>query len=185
LSWVQEPNEFEWVQDLRELSKYCEMKGVLFDRSDQNGTVRRLFEKLQEEVEGKKNEITEDALWNSLTDPVLEKCFLLLKMKPIHSGTPVSSNHPAADAANPFALHRTVLTGSKECNADVLTEKSLLHSLLERTPSTPSKSGRIQKSFTDFPETEQAKALRNRQIRTQHIDQVSFEWSFYSSIHFI
>lgn len=186
ISWIKEPNEFEWVQDLRELSRFCDLKGVTFDRSDQNGTVRRLYEKLQEDVIRKESNVSEESLWKSLTNPVIEKSFLLLKMKPFHPLSSPPSEYPAVDGANPFAIHRTLTSVSFDDKAEKETkdketlEKSISFSLLDRLPPTPSpRTGRIQKSFTDFPETEQAKAMRNRQIRSQHIDQVCSNRCFF------
>ena len=182
MTWLNEPGEFEWVQDLKELATFCEIKGVSFDRSDHNGTVRRLYERLQEEVSRKGENMSEVTLWDSLTRPSIEKARLLLRLKPFHPiSIPSSEYCPAADAANPFAIHRTLSKDSFDDPVNVTEGKGgtadstpLSLALLDRYTPSPSRYGRIQKSFTDFPETEQAKAIRNRQMRSQHIGQVLF-----------
>jgi hypothetical protein len=114
------------------LMQLCELKGIEFNLMDINETIKRLFNKLQEEISQMEKE-REKALSSSSTSgavssvptststltttttitattnpfemiaqPVIERAKLLLRIVPSIPRV----RHPSADSANPFAIHR-------------------------------------------------------------------------------
>jgi hypothetical protein len=172
--WLSNLNDFEWEQPPSDLFRLCEMKGVLVDRSDQNGAVRRLYERLQQESDeilkkGKQEQ--KQNCWEIAAFPVTERALLLLKLK-------VETHlldYPSVDISNPFAIHRTYQgiiqpvsnPPSDSFDALNLHAKRISNRL---SPQLQGITARIQRSFTDFPETEHAKRAHSRKIRSQHQD---------------
>ena len=66
------------------LVETCELKGVEYDSRDESATIKKLYEKLQEEISKKKDEATEPNSYESMANPVIERSKLLLRMRPKH-----------------------------------------------------------------------------------------------------
>jgi hypothetical protein len=95
-------------QDQQRLMELCELKGVEFDLMDTNETVKRLWNKLQEEISAasssEANAMQVDAAapqnpYEVIAMPVIERARLLLRVVPAMRRV----RSPSADSANPFA----------------------------------------------------------------------------------
>eukprot|EP00029_Vermamoeba_vermiformis_P008050 TRINITY_DN365_c0_g1_i7.p1 TRINITY_DN365_c0_g1~~TRINITY_DN365_c0_g1_i7.p1 ORF type:complete len:4455 (+),score=2004.27 TRINITY_DN365_c0_g1_i7:138-13502(+) len=93
-------------QDQQRLMELCELKGVEFDLMDTNETVKRLWNKLQEEITASTASDasamqldTPQNPYEVIAMPVIERARLLLRVVPAMRRV----RSPSADSANPFA----------------------------------------------------------------------------------
>jgi len=98
-------NNFQ--QNPQRLMELCEMKGVEFDLVDTNETVKRLFNKLQEEIaqlhlqqqERPDGKVELPNPFELIAQPVIDRARFLLRV----TATAKTVMLPSAQTANPFA----------------------------------------------------------------------------------
>lgn len=67
------------------LVETCELKGVEYDSREESASIKKLYEKLQEDISKKKEDVAEPNSYEAMATPVIERGKLLLKMRPKHS----------------------------------------------------------------------------------------------------
>eukprot|EP01114_Cavostelium_apophysatum_P001689 TRINITY_DN1146_c0_g1_i2.p1 TRINITY_DN1146_c0_g1~~TRINITY_DN1146_c0_g1_i2.p1 ORF type:complete len:4271 (-),score=1642.72 TRINITY_DN1146_c0_g1_i2:54-12866(-) len=96
-----------WREVTKEkLIEMCEIKGVEYEARDEASTVKKLFDRMQEETAKKQSQpqdhsAPEPNSYEVMALPVIERAKLLLRMRPKKI-----VEHPTADSPNPFAVHR-------------------------------------------------------------------------------
>jgi hypothetical protein len=138
-----------YQSDPQRLMELCEMRGVEFDLVDTNETVKRLFQKLQEEIAALDKQVKENPdkkielpnPFETICNPVIERAKFLLRMMPATRAI----QSPSAEAPNPFASQQQQRESSP-APAARLRASITMPSLSEGQSAHP-----LSKSLSHFP----------------------------------